>query len=650
MKKNLAIIILLMFFNPVFSKVTLPSFFTDNMVLQQNTSVKIWGSSDKHDVVTVQTGWDRKQYKVKIKADGKWEVLVATPKYGGPYNLSINDGDLISLKNILIGDVWLCSGQSNMEMPLAGWGKINNYQQEIKEANYPEIRLLQAAHVTSNQPLDDVKIKGDQGWQPCSPLSVAEFSAAAYFFARTIYQKTKIPIGLIHTSWGGTIAEAWISASSLLKADDFKTQVNEIKNSNEELLKSEYKKKLADWERVSFEKDAGFKNGAPQWVDDKVSDGGWSEMDLPNFFENSSIGNYDGAVWFRKTITIPDDMAGRSLILNLGAIDDNEITYFNGEKIGETIGHNIPRKYTIPAKLVKAGKNLIAIRVFDTGGDGGLYDKENPFNITDGTKQISLKGKWKLMPGLDLQDLPPFPNAGDGPNRATVLYNAMIHPFVPFKIKGAIWYQGESNASRAKQYRWLFPMLIKDWRQKWGIGNFPFYFVQLAAYMKKDEQPPQNSNWAMLREAQYKTLALPATGMATAVDIGNDIDIHPKNKQEVGRRLALIALHNYYHFPIEYSGPQLASRQIRQNKFILKFSHAEGLNFKGDQLSGFAICGADKKFYWADAIIENNTVVISCAAVQSPVAVRYAWGDDPDVNLYNSSGLPAVPFRTDDWD
>ncbi|HSC39181.1 MAG TPA: sialate O-acetylesterase, partial [Chitinophagaceae bacterium] len=559
------------------------------------------------------------------------------------------DGEELTLKNVMIGEVWICSGQSNMEMPLAGWGKINDYEKEIAAADYPNIRLLQVVHATSNKPLEEAQVTNG-GWQPCSPKYVAEFSSVAYFFAREIYNHKKIPIGLIHTSWGGTVAEAWTSASTLKTLPDFKDAATKVE-ATPEITQAQLQKQIDAWQASLLNKDAGFSQGRYIWTDTGVGDAGWRFMGLPCLWEKQGLPDFDGIVWFRKKITIPASWAGKDITVNLGTIDDDDITWFNGEKIGQTVGYTKMRKYIIPGAKVRAGESVIAVRVFDGSGGGGLYGEAKDMSmISANGERISLAGEWSFRPGLNLRDIGASPASAGGPNRPAVLYNAMIQPFIQFAIRGAIWYQGEANAGRGRQYRTLFPAMITDWRSKWGIGDFPFYFVQLANFMKADSLPAA-SDWAELREAQAKTLSLPNTGMAVAIDIGNPDDIHPKNKQEVGRRLALIALAKNYGEKQVYTGPVYESQKIEGGSIRLSFKSGCGeLTAGGDKpLGGFAIAGADQVFHWATARIEGDKVVVSSPEVAAPVAVRYAWGNNPaGANLYNKQGLPASPFRTDD--
>lgn len=647
--KSIFFVALLLFCSPLLqAKIVLPAVFSDNMVLQQKTDVAIWGKTNASKAVKITVSWNKINYGAIADANGNWKIKIATPSYGGPYTITISDGEILVLNNVLIGDVWICSGQSNMEMPLAGWGKILNSEKEIAEAKFPNIRLLQADHITSNAPLNDAKV-ANGGWQECNPKYIAEFSSTAYFFAREVYEKTKIPIGLIHTSWGGTIAEAWTSAESLKKMADFSAAVDKIQQAGKNPSPVSYEEKVKNWVKTTVEKDSGYQNGQIRWAIADAST--WKSMALPTLWEDAALKNFDGIVWFTKKINIPENWKKNGVKLNLGTIDDNDITFVNGVKVGETEGYNIERKYNLPADLLKTGENTITVRVFDSGGGGGLYGDAKDLNLTNAVgEKISLAGDWNYKVGLDFKNIGAKPYEENGPNRPTVLYNAMIHPYLQFSIKGAIWYQGESNADRAYQYRELFPTMIKDWRQKWGQGDFPFYFVQLANFMQVDNTPVESA-WAELREAQLKTLVLPNTGMATIIDIGDAKDIHPKNKQEVGRRLGLIALAKTYGQKINFSGPVYQSYKVEGKQIALNFGNTEnGLKISnGEELKGFAIAGADKKFYWAKATVKGNQIIVSSSEVANPVAVRYAWGNNPVCNLVSNSGLPASPFRTDTW-
>ena len=632
------------------AKVKLPSVFGDNMVFQQKTKAWVWGKTDAGKTVTVSATWAKAKVSAVANKNGDFKVGINTPSFGGPYSVTIDDGEKTVLKDVLVGDVWVCSGQSNMEMPLAGWGKINNFEQEIKDANYPKIRLLQADHITSNVILPDAKVwKG--GWRVCSPENVPEFSSVAYFFAREIFKKTGIPIGLIHTSWGGTIAEAWTSSATLKTIPDFVAAVEKIERSASPVAGPSIEEQLVTWSKLILANDEGLKSGNAGWQTEKFDATSWKSIMLPANWETNGLDNVDGVVWFRKTVTIPEAWASKEIKINLGPIDDNDVTFVNGVKVGETVGYGNDRIYTVPADRVKAGPFVIAVRVTDTGGGGGLYGGKNVLALVSANgESISLNGEWKFKLGLDFKNIAPMPGSSEGPNRATVLYNAMINPFLQFPIKGAIWYQGESNADRANQYRTLFPAMIKDWRASWKQPDFPFYFVQLANFMKVEAEPVPSA-WAELRDAQRETLSLPNTGMAVTIDIGDAVDIHPKNKQDVGKRLALIALAKDYKVNVPYTGPVYKSKTVAGNTVKLSFTGIEsGLKIKdGQELKGFAVAGEDKKFYWADAKIVGNQVVVSSPKVANPSSVRYAWANNPICNLVDGSGLPASPFKTDTW-
>jgi sialate O-acetylesterase len=632
---------------PLFATVTLPEFFSDNLVLQQQTDAPIWGKATGKSV-KLTTSWDNRSYTAQPDANGKWLIRVKTPVAGGPYSISISDGKELTLKNILIGEVWICSGQSNMEMPLAGWGKILNYEKEIAAANYPEIRLLQIQKVTYTQPQYDIATTS-KGWQVCSPSTIAEFSSVGYFFGRDLNKKLNVPIGLIDTSWGGTIAEAWTSGESLEQMPDFEQAVKDIRKQDNETTES-YNQKLKDWSTRVLAADKGQEKSTPDWTTAQLDETAWNSMSIPNLWENDKLADFDGIVRFRKTVDIPSAWEGKDLELHLDIIDDNDITYFNGKTIGSTEGYANERVYTIPGKTVKKGKAVISVRVTDTGGGGGIYGEANKIFLSlasNKAEKILLSGEWKYKQSVNFKDFPAPPSQRN-PNRPTVLYNAMIHPLVPYSIQGAIWYQGESNADRAYQYRELFPLMIRDWRKAWN-KNFPFYFVQLANFMERKSEP-QESNWAKLREAQLQTLHLENTGMAVIIDIGDAKDIHPKNKQEVGRRLALAAEANTYKQKNDFSGPVYRNYRIEGAKIRIQFDYAGGLK-SGDKkaLSGFAIAGSDHVFHWANAVIEGKEIIVDSPAVPFPVAVRYAWANNPECNLYNEANLPASPFRTDDW-
>ncbi|MDR0798976.1 MAG: 9-O-acetylesterase [Dysgonamonadaceae bacterium] len=639
---------------PLTAHIKLSALFTDNMVLQQRAETPVWGTATPDKEVRVTASWEKKTYTVKAGTDGKWQVILRTTQAGGPHFITISDGkETITLKNVLLGEVWLCSGQSNMEMPVGGWGKVDNYKEEISHADFATIRFLQVKKTASTKLADEVQTLGE--WKECSPATLSDFSATAYFFGRSINENLKVPVGLIDASWGGTVAESWVSGASLERMYDFRTAVQKIEDA-EVVTPETYELQLSQWNRQILAEDMGFNNKhVAEWAAPNYDDSDWDTMVLPAIWEQNELPDFDGVVWFRKMITIPAAWEDRDLTLSLDQIDDNDIAYFNGKEIGATDGYSIARLYTIPAKLVKKGRAVITVRVVDTGGNGGINGDR--FNIYIGPKSeristaMSLSGEWRYQPTVNLQDFPAPQNPNE-PNRPSVLFNSMIHPLVPFAIQGVIWYQGESNVGRADQYKTLFPLLIQDWRNAWE-RNFPFYYVQLANYMERKAEP-EDSQWARLREAQLQTLEVENTGMAVAIDLGEADDIHPKNKQDVGKRLSLIALENVYKpkQKVVFSGPVYQSYEVDGNKIRIRFTHTEtGLKIgEGKKLEGFAIAGADRQFYWADAVVKGNDIIVTSPKVTSPVAVRYAWADNPACNLRNGAGLPASPFRTDDWE
>ena len=630
--------------------VRLPALVGDNMVLQQNVPARVWGWAAPGEQVTVTMAG--KSAKAKADAQGRWEVRLGPFKAGGPHEMTIAAKNAIVLKNVLVGEVWVGSGQSNMEWPLqnAAYGA-----DEVARANHPEIHLFTVTKATALEPRDDVQGR----WVVCTPENAATFSAVAYFFGRELNEKLSVPVGLIHSSWGGTPAEAWTSRAALAALPELRPMADALGRAANNLPEARraYEAAQAKWEQEHFLQDPGNRGLDLGYARADFDEQGWQGMRLPQFWETAGL-QIDGAVWFRKTVDLPASWEGKELTLALGPVDDFDVTYFNGTKVGATGSETpnfymVPRKYKVPGALVHAGRNVIAVRVFDHYGQGGFGGGASDMTLSaTGAQPISLAGDWLYKVEMSVEPLkvdfstqPIAPPGLGNPNTPTVLYNAMLAPLVPYTIRGAIWYQGESNADRARGYRTLFPTMIRDWRAAWGEGNFPFLFVQLANFQARKTEPGE-SNWAELREAQTMTLGEPATGMAVIIDIGEAGDIHPRNKQDVGHRLALWALAKTYGQHVEYSGPLFESMTIEGHKARIRFMHADGLRTSdGGAVQGFAIAGADGKFVWADAKIDGKEVIVWSDAVSQPVAVRYGWADNPAVNLVNGAGLPASPFR-----
>ncbi|MDQ3394810.1 MAG: sialate O-acetylesterase [Bacteroidota bacterium] len=629
--------IILINHNYTFAEVKLPKLVGDHMVLQRDQQLPIWGWASPGEEVTLLF----QDQRIATKADekGNWLITLAPVPAGGPYDLVISGKNTIRLRDIMIGDVWVCSGQSNMEWKM-DWLK-EQYSSEFPTAKNKNIRQIEVEKNPSYNPLSDI---GSSGWKSVNQENLPNFSAVAYFFAKNLFEQYGIPIGLIYTAWGGTVAEAWTSEATLKNFPEFEEVLKDQELHSSEDIEAAYQKELQAWDKKL--KDEKNKNKSIEAAFSKVKfdDKDWGTMVLPNHWENAGLKDFDGVVWFRKIVELPKDLAGKEITLSLGPIDDADSTLFNGKLVGKTSRHDEFREYKIPANLVKEGKNVIAIKITDTGGGGGIYGKKEDMAIKAGKVNLPLHGSWKYKVSLDYSHKPKDPN---NPNKPAVLYNGMIAPIVPYAIKGAIWYQGESNADRAKQYESLFPAMIQDWRAAWGLGDFPFLFVQLANFMQPSEEPSE-SNWAELRNAQLKALSVPNTGMAVIIDIGDANDIHPKNKHDVGKRLALAARKVAYKEEIVYSGPIYESMTVEGDKIRIKFKHTgSGLVIKGEEPKEFAIAGQDNKFYRAKAVIENDAVIVSSDKVQNPVAVRYAWADNPEgANLYNKEGLPAAPFQS----
>jgi len=652
---RISIVVVLLFFATLFSSVAIgqvkiPNILSSNMVLQRELETNIWGWASAGEKISVS--FRDQVVRIKADVDGKWIAKIATGNAGGPFSMVIKGNTTISLDNIMVGDVWVCSGQSNMEFQL---NRAENGAAEARKANFKNIRLFQVQQNTSILPLENL---ASAQWMECNPQTVGEFSAVAYFFGKKIHTETGVPIGLISSNWGGTNIETWTSQDAL---KDDAEMMNLLSG-----LKGYDAKSMAEKLKVTFEnyqvtlKKVQDPNWSHAFINPDFNDAEWQLMKQPGLWENQNdYENFDGIVWYRKTFTIPAGFNFSKAVLSLGMIDDTDIAWVNGKRVGETFNkYNAPRKYDIPASVLKEGKNQLVLRVEDYTGGGGIYGAASELYLTDGAISVDLSGDWKTM--KDELPVPPNPTSLSQstlqPNQyPTLLYNGMINPLVYFGIKGVIWYQGEANAdamNQALRYENQLERMIADWRSHWNI-DFYFYLVQLANF-HPETSTPQTEVWPFLREAQANSLSVPKTGMACIIDIGNANDIHPTNKLDVGDRLAMNALKDIFGKPIISNGPRFSDAKFEGNRAIITFSEV-GAGLKSTNkygyINGFAVAGADRVFHYAKASFKSqNSVVVFSDKVDKIESVRFLWANNPgEINLYNSVDLPAEPFRTDKW-
>ncbi len=665
---------------PAAADIRLPAVIGNNMVVQADADVVLWGWANPGERIKALGDWGGHGGAGTADKDGKWRLTLRTPAYGEkgpdgkpkdafkPHTITLTGTKhTLTLENVLLGEVWVCSGQSNMEMPLGdhggGYRGVLNWKTEKADADHPAIRLFDVQNRISFKPEDDctaAPLGGKAGWVACSPDAANDFSATGYFFGVELSEALGVPVGLIGSNWGGTPAEAWTSEEGLASFPEYAEPLAWMKSRRAaDATGSEPASDpmQAWWEQVDALESKSMGAGKPHWRDTGFDDSAWSVMKLPATWEGD-MGSYDGLAWFRRTVVVPEEWKGRELTLELGPIDDMDATYFDGTKVG---GIGVPgqwgtaRVYKVPANLATPGTHLIAVRVYDAAGPGGINGtpEQMVLKASDGSgRPIPLSGYWKYATTLKASELPPIgqPAKRDlTANTPSALYNGMIAPLTPMTIRGAIWYQGESNRGAAARYAELFPAMIKDWRTHWGRGgggeggDFPFYFVQIAPFRYGGDK----GETATLRDSQRKTLALPNTGMAVTMDIGNPDDIHPKNKQDVGRRLALWALAKTYgKSGIEYTGPMATSAKVQGRSVRVKFDHAKGLVIRGGEPATFEIAGPDGTFAPATATVDGDSVVVTSSAVSEPKSVRYAWCNEcvPVPNLFNDAELPAVPF------
>jgi len=654
--------------------VILPVIFSDHAVLQNAGKVPIWGKADPGERVVVSLG----ETKAEAQAgeDGRWRVTLDTRACAeGPFELIVEGKNRLVIRDVMIGEVWVCAGQSNMELALPS--TFGNVQQEIDGSANTMLRQFLVEKNAAFEPLDTVKGR----WAVCSPESVRNFTAVGYYFGKMLQRQLKRPVGLINTSWGSTPCESWTSAAGLDHDPALKARKDELIEEAKTLPQrlKDFTAAFQSWAK-KYDRPPRSTPDISAWASSSASTADWKPIQVPGTFAEAGLAD-SGVIWLRRKVGVNADNVGRDMEIKLGVINGFDTVYWNGEKLGETSpeipGSRNIRTYIVPRKLMQSGEGTLAVRVYNPVGGAGLEAPKNAPPLLAGATR--LEGEWlakeEYRMGAPTEEArKEYPQAPNNPPEArfiaTTLFNAMVSPIVPYGIRGVIWYQGEANAGRAIQYGTLFPLMIKDWRSHWGQGDIPFYFCQLANYSTKKDAPEENS-WAELREAQGKALALPNTGMAVLIDIGEEGDIHPRNKVDVGDRLARIALTKTYGEKIPSEGPRYQSMNVEGDKIRVAFHRTDGglvakplpetyivksrfgetkqlkKPLSDGELQGFAICGEDRKWKWAQAKIAGDTVLVWSPEVPNPKAVRYAWAGNPTCNLASDAGLPAAPFRTD---
>lgn len=625
------------------AQLTTSKLFADHMVLQRNQEVPVWGQAAKKAKVIVD--FNGQVVATKADGEGNWKASLKPMKEGGPYTMKISSGkDQLAYSDVMLGEVWICSGQSNMEFQLRN---ALGYKNEQKIAAQVPVRQFKVADNISMEPLKDLP---GGAWIKADTNTVGDFTAVGYFFAKQLSQKLNVAVGLIYSNWGGTQVEDWISKEALLASPE----MGEVAKGLPATLEG------VNQRAGKILQEYAYRNGpvvmfTPEGLGAQPASffDGWQKASAPASWEwMGRTYGYRGEGFMQRTIKLDGAYASRSSLLRLGVTDADLQIYINGKQVQKGA---LPGTYQLelPAGTWKAGDNSLLIDLqskqknpawFGLGINGDLNNIY--LRLSDSTVNLA-DNNWKMMPDLSK------PNHFDVmPNHtAFMLYNAMISPLVPYAMAGVIWYQGEANADRAYQYRTSFPLMITDWRSKWK-KDFPFLFVQLASFGGM-QGSNSGSTWAELREAQTMTLQLPNTGMAVTTDIGEALNIHPRDKANVGLRLASKALTLVYKQPGFSESPLFSAAEFSGNSATVSFTHADnGLVAKDKYgyLKGFELAGADHKFYYAQAEVTGNKVKVWCAQVPQPVAVRYAWTDAPiDANLFNTEGFPASPFRSDNW-
>lgn len=630
-----------MFPQIVLADIRLPKLVASGMVLQRDAPAKFWGWSDPHEKIRLD--FQQKTYSTAADAKGLWAITLPASAAGGPHIIKLQGNNSLVLEDVYFGDVWLASGQSNMELTLAR--AEPRFADLVPKIHNPLIRQFEVPdRFNFKAPQQD--LEGGK-WSPATQENIRAFSAIGYFFANAIHSSERVPVGIINASLGGSPVEAWISEETLRQFPDAHTEGLRFRDDQliEEITRTDQARSDA-WFAELNQKDAGFEQGKYAWAQPQLDDTGWQTFQIPGYWPESAQGPVNGVFWFRKKIEVPEAQAGQEALLVLGTIVDADQVFVNGTQVGNTTYMYPPRRYKVPAGLLKAGSNNITMRVTSQSGRGGFVP-DKVYALQFASLDLDLKGPWSYRQGATMAPLGAQTFIRWKPMG---LFNGEIAPLLNYRIKGAIWYQGESNAGNGAAYRERFPALIRDWRQHWGQGDFPFLYVQLANYLPPGA-PADDTGWALTREAQLQTLKLPNTAMVVSADVGEWNDIHPLDKKTVGERLAAAAQNLAYGHKNVYSGPLFKSARAKGGKMVLRFTHTGGgLVARDGELRGFTIAGADSQFHPAQARIEKDRLVVWSDAVAAPKAVRYAWANNPErLSLYNKEGFPASPFRTDSW-
>jgi sialate O-acetylesterase len=654
----------------VCADVRLPSIISEHMVLEQAAAVPLWGRADANEDVTVTLG--ASTARTRAGSDGKWMVRLDLRDSGaGPFQLIVKGKNEITIPDVVVGEVWLASGQSNMELPLRVTADADA---EIAKSANPFLRQFLVKKAGARQPADECQGR----WSVAAPDASGEFTAVGYYFGKELQQALKRPVGIIHSSHGGTYIEPWTPADCFDRIASFKVSADAMRKSADEypVKRAKFAADFAAWLKQHALEDEPRPNVAP-FADEHAPTGEWATVNLPGKISPAGFPS-SGVFWLRRDIEVPALVARQGFKVMIGPLAGYWQVFWNGRKVDEMPYARMPGKgfgcyFAVPVEHIRSGKNTLAIRI---------YSPTSPLAVPGGALwagPIDLGGKWftkveRSFPELAPEVMQSAPQLDYQPPEMLPanLYNAMIHPLVPYSLAGVLWYQGESNTKRAFEYRTTFTTLINGWREKWARDDLPFYFCQVCNNLAKLPRPGESA-WAELRESQSRALALPHTAQAVTIDLGEAGDLHFRNKKTLGHRLFLIAQSEHYGQRVACSGPVYDSMRIEDGRARIQFRHGDGglvaaklpatypiktltgetapllRNSPHSELEGFAICGEDRKWVWANAKIEGESVLVWSDRIPHPVAVRYAWADNPTCNLENGAGLPATPFRTDDF-